>query len=99
MLCPHMNLSLVEWLGVTLLRKLNCLGWIRVNLLWLNYHPWIDSSWITLVWFDPIELDLPSLVHTSMFNILGLGVFDGSFEWFFIMVVHTFDGDSLGKHE
>ena len=80
--------------------SLSYLGWIRINLLWLNYPPWIDSSWLTLVWFDPIELELPYLVYKSMFDILGLGVvFHGSFGWLLIMVVHTFDGESLGNHE
>ena len=58
--------------------------------------PWIYSSCITLVWLDPIELELPSLVYKSMFHILGLWVvFHGSFGWLFIMVVHTFDGEIL----
>ena len=82
---PH--LPNFEWGGVAWSHSpwsSNCLGWIRVNLLWLNYPPWIDSSWITLVWFDPIELELPSLVYKSMFDILRLG---GSCRWFFWMVV------------
>ena len=62
----------------------NCLGRIRVNLLWLNYPPWIDPWWITLVWFDRSELELPSLVYKSMFDILFLGCF---FSWFFYMVI------------
>ena len=76
-------------------RNLNCLGWIRVNLMWLNYCPWIDSSWLTLVLFDPIELELPSLVYKSMFDILGLVRAVRFFGWLLIMVVHTFDGERM----
>ena len=68
-----MNLSWEEWLGVTLLEislvwvglELTSCGWITPLL--------IDSSWLTLVWFESIELELLSLVYISMFDLLGLG--------------------------
>ena len=70
------SLILIPW-------HLNCLCWIRVNLLWLNYPPWIDSSWLTLVWFDHTELELPYFFYKYVFDILGWG----SFSWLFFMVV------------
>ena len=35
---------------------------------------WIDSSWLTSVWFDPIKLKLPYLVYKAMFDIIGMGL-------------------------
>ena len=40
-----------------------------------EFAPLDDSSCLTLVWFDPIELELLSFVYKSMFDILGLGLF------------------------
>ena len=51
----------------------------------------IDSSWLTMVLFLPIELELPYLFYKYMFDILGWEVvFHGSFGWLLIMVVHAF---------
>ena len=59
--------------------NLNCLVWTRVNLLWLSYPHWIDSSWVALVLFNPLKLELPYSVYKSMIDILRLGYW-----WFFL---------------
>ena len=61
----HLTSLILSWvvrLGVILLEiRISWVGWELNSFCWLPPH-WIDSSWLTMVLFWPIELELSYFV-------------------------------------